>query len=84
MDEVKNLGMSPLPKLKAVDLSVPEPLGYEFVLQFNEKAELVNINYPSDLNIAQVSNHLVVALLFLAEKIVASQSVIKPEPASLD
>ena len=61
------MSTSPLPKKKVVATEAQKEAAYTFEIQFNERAELININTPSDLNAAKTLNHLAVAVLFLAE-----------------
>jgi len=58
--------VSPLPKKEKETVSEPT---YSITFQFNEKAELVNVNYPGDLSLARVNNHVAVAMLYLAQKL---------------
>ena len=44
--------------------------GYEIVLHFNNKAQLTVVNYPQNLTTAMANNHIAVAVLFMAQKLV--------------
>jgi hypothetical protein len=59
-------------KLKAFKSEINT--NYRFEIVFNEKAELVHINYPSDLSLAKVLNHLAVASLYLAQKVAEGEN----------
>ena len=58
--------VSPLPKKEPKVVS--ETL-YGIEIQFNQKAELVNVNYPGDFSLENVNHHMAVAMLYLAQKI---------------
>jgi hypothetical protein len=75
-------GMSPVPKKseKVVstvkqneEVNETESSDYNIILKFNSKAELFDIEYPQNLSLAVVNNHVVVAVLFLAQQLVANQ-----------
>jgi hypothetical protein len=58
------------PISKKVKVFKPEDdTNYQFEIIFNEKAELIKVNYPSDLSLAKVLNHFAVASLHLAQKV---------------
>ena len=63
---------SPLPK-KIKDLKPVNEEGYKFEILFNGNAELINLTHPSDMSLEKVNNHLAVAMLYLAQKIVEKE-----------
>ena len=65
---MKNVSPLPAPRKIKESKVVSESL-YGIQIQFNEKAELVNVNYPGDLSLASVNNHVAVAMLYLAQKL---------------
>jgi hypothetical protein len=45
-------------------------VAYSFELQFNDKAELINVSCPKDMSIARMNNHFAVGMLYLAQELV--------------
>jgi hypothetical protein len=73
--------VSPLPKKGKAQQAKPAPepvveeksdVVYSFELQFNNKAELINIVCPKDMSLAMMNNHIAVGLLYLAQELVKS------------
>jgi hypothetical protein len=46
---------------------------YQIILTFNGNAELIDIAYPQNFSVELVNNHLSVASLFFAQKMVANK-----------
>ena len=74
MDDEQKVPHSPIPIRKSVDSARDREPAYEFKVQFNAQAQLVNIDYPENLSVAQVNHHFAVAMLFLAQEIVKEKT----------
>ncbi len=47
---------------------------YQIVLRFNHKAELTKVDYPTNLSVEMVNNHVAVAGLYLAQLLVEAKN----------
>lgn len=76
--ESGNLGRTPTPirKAEVVEPKVveavkaEEPQDYQFILTFNDKAQLTDVASPEGMSLELTANHLAVVQLWLAQEIV--------------
>jgi hypothetical protein len=72
-----NTGQSPVPIKKVAKVAKVAKVdeGYQIELQFNEKAELINVHSTKDMNIESVNNHVIIGALFIAQQLVKKLEV---------